>query len=112
MPVVTFLNPSGGVIDPTMDSNFQVVTTGPNATFFYTTTLTFLRNATVADEGIYSCRASNGFDTTTDQAKLTVNGMSSLAILSVTYCTRNEVLVMFAELSVRHTVKLLENSAF
>ena len=78
MPVVTFLNPSGGVIDPAMDSNFQVVTTGPISTFFYATTLTFLRNATVADEGIYSCRASNGFDTTTDQAMLTVNGMSIL----------------------------------
>ena len=78
MPVVTFLNPSGGVIDPAMDSNFQVVTTGPISTFFYATTLTFLRNATVADEGIYSCRASNGFDTTADQAMLTVNGMSNL----------------------------------
>ena len=74
MPVVTYLNPSGGVIDPAVDSNFQVVTSGPNATFFYTTTLTFLRNTTVADEGIYTCRASNGFDTTTDQAMLTVNG--------------------------------------
>ena len=83
MPVVTFNNPSGGAIDPAMDSNFQVGTTGPNATFFYTTTLTFLRSTTVADEGIYSCMASNGFDTTTDQAMLTVNGTSGNIICYV-----------------------------
>ena len=74
MPVVTFLNSSGGVIDPAMDSNFRVVTIGPNATFVYTSTLTFLRTTTVADEGIYTCMATNSLITSTDQAMVTVNG--------------------------------------
>ena len=74
--VVTFIDPSGVSIDPVTDSSFQAMTTDPNATFVYTSTLTFLRNTTVADEGNYTCMASNGFDTTTDQAMLTVNGTS------------------------------------
>ena len=102
MPVVTFLNASSGVIDPAVDSNFQVVTSGPNATFFYTTTLTFLRNTTVADEGIYSCNASNGFDTTTQQAMLTVNGKSSPAIFAPC-CTGNETLASSINMSVMPT---------
>ena len=91
MPVVTFLNSSGGVIDPAMDSNFQVVTIGPDATFVYTTTLTFLRNTTVADEGIYTCIGSNGFNTTTHQTMLTVNGKSSPAnfLLHVTLAMKH-----------------------
>ena len=69
---------NGSTIGTSTDSNFQVMTTGPNATFVYTSTLTFLRNTTVADEGKYTCRANNSFGTSTDQAMLTVNSMSCL----------------------------------
>ena len=83
-PVVfTFLDRLGSIIDPVMNSNFQVMNTGPTFGFLYTSTLTFLRNVTIDDEGLYTCTFADRLDTARDTAFLTVNGTSTLATLRV-----------------------------
>ena len=94
-PVVTFLDRLGAII--VMSSNFQVATTGPDATFAYTSTLTFLRSTTVDDDALYTCTATNGFVTTRDTALLTVNGTLTGNVPFVTCCCGNDLLAMCTE---------------
>ena len=82
-PNFTFLDRLLSIIDPLMNSNFQVMTTAIGITSFYTSTLTFLRDVTIDDEAFYTCTATNVFGTASDTAFLTVNGTSTLVTLCV-----------------------------